>query len=169
MKSVTEVGQALRAPLLSTGNGGERSETEWTVDNNGAASKNRPALPDPEVPAKATRRRFSKEYKLAVVEEADRCNEMGEIGALLRREGLYSSHLRNWRRERRQGTLAAMNAMKRGPKPKTDGRDERIGRLERENKRLQAQLRQAEAIINIQEKVSEILGIPLPETDGIDS
>jgi len=169
MQSSTHTGQDLRVPLLSTGNGGERSETEWTGDNNGTAIQQGPAAPDPEVVAQARRRSFTKEYKISIIEEADRCKKTGEIGALLRREGLYSSHLRNWRRERKQSALTAMQAKQRGPKPKRDPQHLQILQLERENKRLQTKLQQAETILEIQKKVSELLGLPLAESDGSDS
>jgi transposase len=123
-----------------------------------------PSPPDPEVPEKAKRRRFSAEYKLAIVREADRCTEPGQIGALLRRERLYSSHLVDWRRQRDTGALEAL-ARKRGPKPIDPARAQ-VERLRRENERLAKRLAQAEKIIQIQGKVSELLGIPLdPASD----
>ena len=123
-----------------------------------------PSPPDPEVPEKAKRRRFSAEYKLAILREADRCAEPGQIGALLRRERLYSSHLVDWRRQRDTGALGAL-ARKRGPKPADPARVE-VDRLRRENQRLRGRLTQAERIIEIQGKVSELLGIPLdPASD----
>src|SRR5712692_2166944 len=115
--------------------------------------------PDPEVPAKAQRRRFSAEYKLRILKEADACKGSGAIGALLRREGLYSSHLVTWRRRRDAGALVGMRARKRGPKPKEV--DPRVKQLERENVRLQRRLKQAVTIIEIQKKVAGMLGIPL--------
>ncbi len=117
------------------------------------------AVPDPEVPEKAKRRQFSTEYKLRVLREADACRGEGEIGALLRREGLYSSHLTTWRRQRETGALAGMRARKRGPKGR--GEDPRLKQQEREIARLQRRLKQAETIIDIQKKVAGILGIPL--------
>ena len=123
-----------------------------------------PSAADPEVPEKAKRRRFSAEYKLAIVREADACTEPGEIGALLRRERLYSSHLVDWRRQREAGALQAL-ARKRGPKPADPTRVE-VERLRRANERLATRLAQAEKIIEIQGKVSELLGIPLdPASD----
>jgi transposase len=123
-----------------------------------------PSPPDPEVPEKAKRRRFSAEYKLAVLGEADACTEPGQIGALLRRERLDSSHLVDWRRQRETGALAAL-ARKRGPKPAELARVE-VDRLRRENERLRGRLVQAERIIEIQGNVSELLGIPLdPASD----
>jgi transposase-like protein len=116
-------------------------------------------VPDPEVPEKAKRRQFRPEYKLRVLREADACRGEGEIGALLRREGLYSSHLMTWRRQRETGALAGMRARKRGPKGR--GEDPRLKQQEREIARLQRRLKQAETIIDIQKKVAGILGIPL--------
>jgi transposase len=123
-----------------------------------------PTPPDPEVPEKAKRRRFSAEYKLAILREADRCTQPGQIGALLRRERLYSSHLVDWRRQRDAGALQAL-ARTRGRKPADPVRVE-AERLRRENERLRGRLAQAEKIIEIQGKVSELLGIPLdPASD----
>ncbi len=112
-----------------------------------------PPIPpaDPEVAERAARRRFTAEYKLRVLRDADGCTGPGEVGALLRREGLYSSHLTTWRRQREQGSLA-------GP-PSPLAR--RVAELERENARLTQRLQQAETIIAVQKKLSEALGIPL--------
>jgi transposase-like protein len=111
-----------------------------------------------EVEPKAERRRFSTAYKLQILEEADRCKGPGEIGALLRREGLYFSHLSKWRKLRATGELGA----KRGRKADLDAELRRqIQQLERENQRLKGKLRQAEIIIEVQKKASEILGIAL--------
>ena len=115
--------------------------------------------PDPEVVAKAKRRRFTAEYRLKVLRQADACKASGELGALLRREGLYSSLLSTWRRQREEGALVALRGRKRGPKPKAV--DPRVKELEKENARLQRKLKQAEMIIDVQKKVHEILGIPL--------
>jgi transposase len=114
-----------------------------------------PGLLDPEVPARHVRRRFTTAYKLEILRKADACTRPGELGALLRREGLYSSHLVTWRRQRAQGLT-----------PKTRGRkktvvDPRVKKLEQENRRLTARLEKAEAIIAFQKKVAELLGIPL--------
>ena len=123
-----------------------------------------PTPPDPEVPEKARRRRFSAEYKLAILREADACAEPGQIGALLRRERLYPSHLVDWRRQREAGALQAL-ARTRGRKPADPTRVE-VERLRRANERLAKRLAQAEKIIEIQGKVSELLGIPLdPASD----
>lgn len=125
--------------------------------------------PNPEVPEKAIRRRFTAAYKLQIVEEADRCKEAGALGELLRREGLYSSHLTTWRRQRDEGALSGLEPKRRGRKPKTkDPSVQEAERLRRENQRLAERLRQAELIIEAQKKVSEILGIPLrtPDDEG---
>jgi transposase len=113
---------------------------------------------DTEVAAKAERRRFSAAYKLRILEEAAACGN-GEIGALLRREGLYSSHLTTWRRQQETGQLAGLAPKKRGPKP--DPQAEELKRLRRENERLQVRLQQAEAIIEAQKKLSQLFGLGL--------
>jgi transposase-like protein len=124
-------------------------------------------IPDPAVAEKPVRRRFTAEYKLRILCEADRCAEPGQLGALLRREGLYSSHLTTWRQHRDEGTLAGLTPKRRGRKANPDApliaENER---LKRETQRLAARLRQAETIIEVQKKLSEILGIPLPPTDN---
>ena len=119
--------------------------------------------PDPEVVPKAERRRFSAEYKLRILAEADACTQRGEIGALLRREGLYRSHLDKWREQRRAGALQALAPQKRGPKP--DPQAAEIARLRRENERLQQRLQRAETIIEVQKKLSALLGLPTSESD----
>lgn len=116
-----------------------------------------PVRTDPEVPEKAQRRRFSEEYKLRIVEAADRCRNPGEVGALLRREGLYSSLLSIWRQQRRDGALDALRSRKRGPKPRRSAESWQIEQLERENVRLREELRKAEVIIEVQKKVSRLL------------
>ena len=128
-----------------------------------AAPVTAPVRPDPEVPAKSERRRFTAEYRLRMLKEADACKKHGELGALLRREGLYSSHLANWRRQRDRGELVAGRARKRGPTPKLI--DPRVKQLEVDNRRLQRKLARAETIITLQKKVAEILGIPLKPLD----
>jgi len=122
------------------------------------------AVPDPEVPERAVRRRFTAEYKLRILKEAVSCKEQGQLGSLLRREGLYSSNLITWRRQMEKGTLEALSPKKRGPKAKRpDPSALRIAELERENERLNKKLRQAETIIDVQKKISEILQIPFTE------
>jgi transposase-like protein len=125
------------------------------------ASVSAPAGAETEVVARAVRRRFSAEYKLRILQEADGCSS-GEIGALLRREGLYSSHLTTWRRQRAAGQLAALAPKPRGPRPNPEA--EELRRLRKENERLQRRLQQAEAIIEAQKKLSQVLGLnPMDE------
>ena len=117
---------------------------------------------DPEVSEQARRRRFTAEYKQRILQEADRCRQFGELGALLRREGLYSSHLTTWRQQRDQGMLDGLTPKKRGRKPKRrDPLVEENQRLRRETERLQLELKKAKTIIEVQKKLSEILGIPM--------
>jgi len=125
---------------------------------------------DTEVPARVQRRRFTAAYKLDILEQAERCSAQGEIGALLRREGLYSSHLTSWRRTRQKGALAGLSK-KRGPiKKKKTAEAKEIERLVRENNKLREQLRRAAVINDVQKKVSDILGIDLnpPENEETD-
>jgi len=112
---------------------------------------------EPEVVPRATRRTFSAAYKLRIVEEADQCAERGQIGALLRREGLYSSQLATWRRQQEAGGLKALVPKKRGRKASEDAKDVQIRVLRRENERLQRQLAQAELIIGVQKKLAAAL------------
>jgi transposase-like protein len=122
-----------------------------------------PAVPDPEVRERAARRRFTAEYKLQVLREADQCAGVGEVGALLRREGLYSSHLTTWRRQREHGALVALAPKKRGrPATPVSPLARRVAELERDNARLERRLKQAEAIIDAQKKLCEILGLSAP-------
>lgn len=125
-------------------------------------------IPNPEVLPRAQRRQFSAEYKLRIVEEADRCIKRGEIGALLRREGLYSSHLDKWRTLRAKGQLDGLSAKNRGRKPK-DPKDEENERLRQENERLRTRLEQAELIIDVQKKLSRLLGLTMDETEEDES
>src|SRR3954449_3952461 len=106
--------------------------------------------PDPEVVPKASRRQFSASEKLRILQEADACTQPGQLGALLRREGIYSSHLSKWRRLRAQGQLQALSPQQRGPKAVADPLAEELASLRRENARLQAQLSRAETIIDVQ-------------------
>ena len=121
----------------------------------GPAATSRAPDPDPEVPAKVQRRRFTAEYRRRIVKQADAC-QPGELGALLRREGLYASHLTTWRRQREQGELAAGRGRQRGPVAKTI--DPRVHQLEVENRRLQRQLQRAETIITLQKKLPRSWG-----------
>lgn len=125
-----------------------------------------PTRPDPEVPERPERRRFTAEYKMRILAEADACTSPGEIGALLRREGLYYSNLSRWRRNQCAGALGALKPKKRGPEPDpVVPFKKRIADLERENERLRKQLTQAETIIDVQKKVSGLLGTQT-ETDN---
>jgi transposase len=119
----------------------------------------------PEVPEKAQRRRFTAEYKLGILEAADACDEPGEIGALLRREGLYSSILSTWREQRRSGALNGLSPRQRGRKRRRDPQAERIVALERELARVREELRKAQVIIEVQKKVARLLGPAVPETE----
>ena len=123
--------------------GGERSEPEESAGGR----------PDPEVEPKAKRRRFKTEYKLRILREADRCGKPGELGALLRREGLYSSHLAKWRQQR----TAGLTPRKRGRKTKDVATAKHLAQVERENERLRKKLRQSEFIIEAQKKLSRLL------------
>ncbi len=124
------------------------------------------ALPDPEVRPKAKRRQFTAEYKKRILDEADACTTPTQRGALVRREGLYSSHLHSWRRQRDQGILDGLTPKKRGVKP--DPLALENAQLRREIEQLQAQLHRAETIIEVQKKVSQLLGLPTapPPTNG---
>ena len=123
--------------------------------------------PTTEVSEKPARRRFTAEYKLRILAEADRCTKLGQIGEVLRREGLYSSHLTNWRKQRDEGVLSGLKPKRRGRKAKPNNplADE-VAQLQRQNRRLKEKLRQAELIIDVQKKVSEMLNIPLKSLDG---
>jgi transposase len=135
---------------------GSRSSTE---------GKTVAANPDPEVVAQAKRRRFTAEYKLGVLAAADHARGSSGIGALLRREGLYSSLLATWRRERDAGVLQALTPQKRGPKSKHDPVAEENQQLRRETARLTEELRKAEIVIDIQKKVATLLGRPILTSD----
>lgn len=157
------------------GTEGGRSPTGVPPTTTAAAAAGAPAasnakpIPDPAVSETPVRRRFTAEYKLRILREADGSTEPGQLGALLRREGLYSSHLSTWRQQRDEGTLAGLTPKHRGRKANPDApwiaENER---LKRETQGLAAKLRQAETIIEVQKKLSELLGIPLPspETTG---
>ena len=136
------------------GNEGARRATEIPWGGTGAA-----VIPDPEVPAKATRRRFTSEYKLRILKEADACTD---LGALLRREGLYSSNLTSWRKQMDRGVLTALSPKKRGRKESVrNPLQTENEKLQKENARLTKRLKRAELIIDIQKKAAQILGIPL--------
>jgi len=132
--------------------GGERSEAPRS---GGSFTLEREPAPDPEVRARPGRRRFTPKYKLEILRKADACTRPGQVGELLRKEGLYSSHLVNWRRQREAG----LAPKKRGRKAEVV--NPRVKKLEREVHQLERKLKKAEAIIAFQKKVHELLGIPL--------
>jgi transposase len=124
------------------------------IESNGAGP--RAGVPDPELVERATRRRFSAEYKLGILQQAEACTRPGEIGALLRREGLYTSHLTAWRKQREQGALAALGRP-RG-RPKGDGRQAQVAALRARAERAEAELEKARKVIEVQGNVSALLG-----------
>jgi transposase len=135
--------------------GDERSEAPRSGGSPTIERAAAPAPPDPEVPARHVRRRFTTAYKLEILRKADACSRHGELGALLRKEGLYSSHLITWRQQRERG----LTPKKRGPKAVAV--DPRLKRLEQENRRLTTRLQKAEALLDFQKKVAALLQIPL--------
>ena len=145
--------------VAGPGTEGARRATEGV----GPATTSRAPDPDPEVPATVQRRRFPAAYRLRILKQADACKKPGEVGALLRREGLYSSLLTNWRRQREAGALREMRGRRRGPTPRPV--DPRVTQLAAENRRLQRKLQRAETIITLQKKIAEILGLPLTPLD----
>ena len=125
-------------------------------------------VPSTEVSARPTRRRFTADFKLRILEETDRAAP-GKIGAILRREGLYSSHLTSWRAARREGAFGALKKKRgRKAKPKPSALEKEVAKLRREKAKLELRLHQAELIIDIQKKVASALGIPLEEIDDND-
>jgi len=153
--------------LLSAGRSeDERSETERSAADSKAGGDRAVAVhPDPEVVAKAKRRRFTADYKQQILAKADAAAEHGGIGALLRREGLYSSHLGKWRRERAASIRQGLEPRKRGPKTKRNPLAEENQKLQRANDRLTEQLRKAEIVIDVQKKVGALLGWPIPDPE----
>ena len=126
-----------------------------------------PAAASPELSTRPQRRTFSATAKLRILEEADRAADTGGIAAILRREGLYSSALTDWRRQRDAGAFEALKPLRRGPKPVVaQPADADLGQLRRENARLRQRLEHAEAIIGIQKKVAALLGIPMATSEG---
>jgi transposase len=143
-------------PSTLEATGGERGEAKGAVGVLGT--------PDPEVPEKATRRKFSAEYKLRILQLADACADAGSLGRLLRREGLYSSNLTTWRRQRDKGMLGGLQPAKRGRKAiEPNPLLPEVQKLRKENQHLERRLKQAELIIEVQKKVSLILGLDPPE------
>lgn len=154
---------------------GERSEAERSVgpsskiagSRSGGVSRPTAGPLDSEVPARARRRTYTAEYKLKILNQADACQEPGQLGALLRREGLYQSNLITWRRQREEGTLKGLSPKKRGRKAQPPNPlSSRVAELERENRKLKKAMKKAETIIEIQKKASELLGIPLSQPDN---
>lgn len=144
---------------------GERSEAERSAAASQAGAKQRP---NPEVRPRAQRRSFTAAYKQNILAEADTASGSGMIGALLRREGLYSSHLTHWRQEREAGIKQGLTPRARGPKPQIDPSAKEVQSLRRQNERLTEQLRKAEIIIDVQKKVATLLGLTLAEPDPKD-
>lgn len=138
------------------------SHDQLLTSGNGNSSL---SVPDPEVQPQAKRRTFSAEYKMRILSEAAACTHPSERGALLRREGLYASLLTYWRRELRTGAMTGLTPKKRGPKVEPLAAENAA--LRRENARLQAKLERAETIIEVQKKLSQLLG--LPTTDAADA
>jgi transposase len=155
---------------VRAGAGAERSVGERSEPPRSGAPVPAGALPvsrpDPEVVAKPQRRSYTAEYKLRILREAEAAAlTRGAVGALLRREGLYSSLLVNWRRERAQGMREALTPQKRGPKSKRNPMAEEMQKLQRQNARLNEELRKAHIVIDVQKKVAALLGHPLPDED----
>jgi transposase-like protein len=145
----------MNVPYLAPGESAKARSAE--ADSAGAG-----APPDPEVAAKPKRRQFTAAYRLRILEEAGRCTTSGEIGQLLRREGLYSSHLSNWRKAQREGSLAALAPKKRGAKAKvTNPLEPKVRELESKVARLEKELHKAHTILDVQEKVAGLLGFDL--------
>jgi len=170
MERQTIVEEIGRARLALEAREDERSEDDRAERSNRAGAKAQNSSKrtlDPEVSDKVPRRRFSPKYKLKILREADRCKKSGEIGSLLRREGLFSSILATWRRQRETGELGGLAGGKRGRK--TASSDKLVAenkRLRRETQRLARKLERAEIIIDIQKKASALLGIPLNSPDN---
>lgn len=143
---------------------GEHREVSPSANGSaGTAPRRNLVMSDPEVPTKPKRRQFTAEYKLRILQQADACQRYGEIAVLLRREGLYDSHLASWRKQRADGILTALGSKKRGrPEQPVNPDQPRIMALERELRRVQKRLHQAELIIEMQKKISELLGIHQP-------
>jgi transposase len=145
---------------------GARRATGISSSNRAGGSAGLSVVPNPEVPEKAIRRRFTAEYKQRILKEAEACKKTGQLGALLRREGLYSTNLITWRRQVEQGTLDALSPKKRGPKEKKpDPSIHRIAELEKETQKLKHKLRQAGLIIEAQKKIAEIFRTSLDQNE----
>jgi transposase len=148
MQNMIKPKQSFTAVLADSS--GARRASEESAENS--------AIPDPEVSEKRQRRRFTAQYKRSIVEQAEACQNAGDVGALLRREGLYSSSLSSWRRQYRQGALDSLNAQTRGPKPRPDAaRHREVSRLEKRVAKLEHELVKAHTIIDVQKKLSILL------------
>lgn len=127
-------------------------------------------VPDPEVPEKKPRRKFTARYKLTILDKADKCTKPGQLGELLRKEGLYSSNLITWRQQKNDGLLTALAPKKRGRKKvEKNPLSREVAKLQKENKRLRKKLKKAETIIEVQKKISDILGITQDQDEGSNS
>ena len=159
MKTIA-INQSNKGPREAFPGGAPEGARRATGGDPSAAKFSNCLPPDPEVTGKRPRRKFTAKYKLRMLKKADTCTEPGQLGALLRQEGLYSSNLTTWRKQRDEGILIAMSPKKRGRKaqPKNSLAPE-VARLQKENQKLKNKLKQAELIIDAQKKISEILGI----------
>ncbi len=135
------------------------------IDQPQVEINDQPRVPSSEVKAKAERRRFTKAYKLKVLAEAERCTESGELGALLRREGLYDSHLWRWRKAQREGRLGSGNKQRKEPGT-TKALEREVAELSAKNARLEKALEQAELVIDVQKKLSMLLGLEMTKGNG---
>jgi transposase len=148
---------------------GEAQVGTGVLERNRRVSMSEEKRPDPEVLETPKRRRFTAEYKARIVREAESCTEQGEIGALLRREALYSSQLSKWRELYSKGAAEALRDNKRGRKRKRTPEQEENERLRKENEKLKHRLYQAETIIDCQKKLSRLLGIGLKTGERTES
>ena len=156
MRTETDSGTGRQAGAAALGVEERSDETPRAKDHQARSA------PDPEVVAKPTRRQFTAEYRLRIVEEADRCTRPGEVGRLLRREGLYTSHLSAWRKARRSGSLQGLTANKRGAKPtEHNPLSPKVRQLETKVARLEKELATAHTILDVQSKISGLLGLNL--------
>ena len=166
MEMIVEKKMAGLAPEVREGERSEPERAGGASPAGGKTSESRNGTMDSEVSAKISFRRYPASYKLEVLQEAERCTKRGGIGALLRREGLYSSLLSSWRRQREAGEFDGLAGKKRGrdgaAREKLTAENKR---LRRENQRLEGKLRKAEIVIDVQKKVSELLGIPLNSSE----
>jgi transposase len=165
-KAYSNLSTDVLSDLEDGGTQGARRATGVPTSSGNAAEALIMPPPDPEVPEKKGRRKFTAKYKLQILQEADACSEPGQLGALLRGKGLYSSNLTAWRRQREEGLLDALSPRKRGRKGREKNPlSQRVAELERENQRLSQKLKKAEIIIDVQKKISQILGISQEPTE----